>query len=198
VWSSPQKQNHRKPPCGVLWTTCGVLLKRKPPCGAPQHRDCAGQGKAVQYACAERQDAGRRWSCAARRALSEPAADAQCSRMRRPRERHAAACWQHALGHAGAHSARETHWQEQPRASLRSLSRALCAWRAIVTVAPALAVACPREGRVMAEPMRLTGRVRKLRGSAHPAPGKPSAHPRPDIRRGSPCTHCGAALTERA
>ena len=55
-----------------------------------------------------------------------------------------------------------------------------------MTVAQALAVACPREGRVMAEPMRITGRVRKLRGSAHPAPGKPSPNPRPHIRRGSP------------
>ena len=145
--------------------------------------------------CAERQVAGR--SCAARRALSEPAADAQRSRMRRPRERHAAACWQHAHGHAGAHSARES--KEQPRARLRSLSRALCAWRAIMTVAQALAVACPREGRGTAEPMRLTGRVRKLRGSAHPAPCKPSAHPGPDIRRGSPAhTQGGAAITERA
>ena len=94
-------------------------------------------------------------------------------------------------------SARET--KEQPRARLRSLSRALCAWRAIMTVAQALAVACPREGRGTAEPMRLTGRVRKLRGSAHPAPCKPSAHPGPDIRRGSPAhTQCGAAITERA
>ena len=92
-------------------------------------------------------------------------------------------------------SARET--KEQPRANLRSLSRALCAWRAIMTVAHALADACPREGRGTAEPMRLTGRVRRLR--AHPAPCKPSAHPRPDIRRGSPAhTQCGAAITERA
>ena len=94
-------------------------------------------------------------------------------------------------------SARET--KEQPRASLRSLSRALCAWRAIMTVAQPLAVACPREGRGTAEPMRLTGRVRRLRGYAHPAPGKPSANPGPDIRRGSPAhTQSGAALTERA
>jgi hypothetical protein len=81
-------------------------------------------------------------------------------------------------------SARET--QEQPRASRRSLSPALCVWRAIMPVAQALAVACPREGRGTAEQMRLTGRVRRLRGSAHPAPCKLSAHPRPDFRRGSP------------
>jgi hypothetical protein len=173
-----------------LWSSphvCGVLHKSKTTeqttLSPPQHRDCAGQSSSIRMRRASscRAEMVVRSQTRAERARCRRAVLAVAKAARAACSCVLAACtrtrWR-------TGSARET--KEQPRASLRSLSRALCAWRAIMTVAQALAVACPREGRGTAEPMRLANRVRRLRGYAHPAPGKLSANPGPDIRRGSP------------